>query len=127
MEIVKENNMPKKKLSPGDWIPLPKQPKPGTPYPEKGKQPTGKKGPNVVRKVATRVISRGLMSGGKKQNPQKALRASTKNARANIAKIAAKKGRALTKVEKQGVTQRSTRRTAARHNIVTPKKKKKQG
>ena len=86
-----------------------------------------KKGPNVVRKVATRVISRGLMSGGKKQDPQKALRASTKNARANIAKIAAKKGRALTKVEKQGVTQRSTRRTAARHNIVTPKKKKKQG
>ena len=113
--------MPKKKLSPGDWIPLPKQPKPGTPSP--GKKSAPKKGPNVVKNVATRVVGRNLPVGPHKGG--KVLKKSISNARANIAKAAAKKGRALTKAEKQGVTQRSTRRTAKRLGLIKPKKKKK--
>ena len=114
-----------KPKKPSSKKPMPKPPKnPNDPiFGGKPKPATKKgKGPNVVRKVATRVVARNVPAGPHEGG--KVLKKSISHSRANIAKIAAKKGRALTKAEKQGVTQRSTRRTAKRLGLIKPKNKK---
>ena len=131
--------------SPGDWVPLPKQPKPGTPSPGKRppidgpiplpKQPKpgapspGKKAPkkkgvvkpktNIVRATTKKTLHK---EGFGFPLDKKAHNVASSHARKNVTALEKKKGRKLTPAQRQKVASRTASRTAKR--IIDRDKKK---